>query len=203
MEYFPSGSMRNRLMGKDFAFIKEHGRSVFKQAATGLAYMHGNGWVHCDVKPDNMLVNAAGQLKWIDFAISRKMPKGLAKLFYRQAKAQGTPSYLSPEQIRKRPLDGRADIYGLASTMYELLTGRPPYRGNTIQDLLNKQLTEKPITPQAHNKDVTDEFAALLLKMLAKKKEERPGAMHDVLIALRKIKVLKSEPDLVDEGGMM
>jgi eukaryotic-like serine/threonine-protein kinase len=203
MEYFPSGSMRNRLMAKDFTFIKEHGRSIFKQAATGLAYMHGNGWVHCDVKPDNMLVNAAGQLKWIDFAITRKVPKGLAKLFYRQQKAQGTPSYLSPEQIRKQPLDGRADIYGLASTMYELLTGRPPHRGNTIQDLLNKQLTEKAITPQAHNKDVTDEFAALLMKMLAKKKEDRPSAMHDVLIALRKIKVLKSDPDLVEEGGMM
>src|SRR3954469_23034037 len=203
MEYFPSGSMRTRLMGKDFTFIKEHARTIFKQATTGLAYMHANGWVHCDVKPDNLLVNAAGQLKWIDFAISKRIPKGLSKLFYRQKKAQGTPSYMSPEQIRKQPVDVRADIYGLASTMYELLTGRPPHRGNNIQDLLNKQLTEKAVTPQAHNKDVTDEFAALLMKMLAKKKEERPTAMHDVLIALRKIKVLKSDPDLVDEGGMM
>jgi eukaryotic-like serine/threonine-protein kinase len=203
MEYFPSGSMRNRLMGKDVAFIKEHARTIFKQAATGLAYMHASGWVHCDVKPDNMLVNAAGQLKWIDFAISKKIPKGLSKLFYRQKKAQGTPSYMSPEQIRKQPVDGRADIYGLGATYFELMTGRPPFRGNTIPDLLNKQLTEKAVTPQAFNKDVTDEFAALVLKMLAKKREDRPATAHDVLIAMRKMKVFKTDPDPVDEGGMM
>jgi len=203
MEYFPSGSMRTRLMQKDFTFIKEHAMKVFKQATTALAYMHASGWVHCDVKPDNMLVNAAGQLKMIDFAISRRIPKGLAKLFHRQRKAQGTPSYMSPEQIRKQALDGRADIYGLAATFYELMTGRPPLRGNTIPDLLNKQLVEKPLTPQAHNKDVTDEFAALVLKMLAKKKEERPPTCHDVLIAMRKMKVFKSDPDPVEEAGMM
>jgi eukaryotic-like serine/threonine-protein kinase len=203
MEYFPSGSMRNRLMGKDLAFIKEHARAIFKQAATGLAYMHASGWVHCDVKPDNMLVNAAGQLKWIDFAISKRIPKGLSKLFYRQRKAQGTPSYMSPEQIRKQAVDGRADIYGLAATYYELMTGRPPFRGNTIPDLLNKQLTEKAVTPQAFNKDVTDEFGALVLKMLAKMKEDRPATCHDVLIAMRKMKVFKTDPDPVDEGGMM
>lgn len=204
MEFFPSGSMRNRIMGKDFAFIKEHAMKIFKQAATGLAYMHAHGWVHCDVKPDNLLVNAAGNLKWIDFAISRKIPKGLSKLFHRQPKAQGTPSYMAPEQIHRKPLDGRADIYGLGCTYYELAAGRPPFRGNSIPDLLNKQLVEKAGTPQAINKDITDEFAALLLKMLSKKKEERPQTCHDVLIAMRKMKVYKSDPDPVDEtGGMM
>lgn len=203
MEYFPSGSMRTRLMGKDFTFIKEHAMKICKQAATALAYMHASGWVHCDVKPDNMLVNAAGQLKMIDFAISRRIPKGLSKMLYRQGKAQGTPSYMAPEQIRRQPLDGRADIYGLGATYYELVTGRPPFRGNTIQDLLNKQLTEKALTPQAHNKDVTDEFSALVLKMLAKKKEDRPQTCHDVLIAMRKMKVFKSDPDPIEESGMM
>jgi serine/threonine protein kinase len=203
MEYFPSGSMRTRLMSKDITFIKENAMKVFKQAATGLAYMHASGWVHCDVKPDNMLVNASGQLKWIDFAISRRIPKGLAKLFYRQAKAQGTPSYMAPEQIRKQPLDARADVYGLGATYYELVTARPPFRGNTIPDLLNKQLVEKAASPQVHNKDVSDEFSALVLKMLSKKKDDRPETCHDVLIALRKLKIFKSDPDPVDEAGMM
>jgi eukaryotic-like serine/threonine-protein kinase len=203
MEYFPSGSMRTRLMGKDFAFIKEHALKVCKQATTGLAYMHASGWVHCDVKPDNMLVNAAGQLKWIDFAISRRIPKGLSKLLHRQRKAQGTPSYMSPEQINKKPLDGRADVYGLGATFYELTTGRPPFRGSSITELLNKVLSERVITPQAHNKDITDDFAALIVKMISKKKEDRPQTCHDVLIAMRKMKVFKSDPDPIDEGGMM
>jgi len=138
----------------------------------------------------------------IDFAISRKIPKGLSKLFYKQKKAQGTPSYMSPEQIRKEPLDGRADIYSLGAMFYEMLTGRPPFRGATMHDLLNKQLTEKAVTPQIHNKDVTDEFSALLLKMLAKKKEERPQTCHEILMAMRKLKVLKSDPDPIPEHGM-
>ena len=196
--------MRNRIMGKDFAFIKEHAMKIFKQSATGLAYMNAKGWVHCDVKPDNMLVNASGNLKWIDFAITRKIPKGFGKMFYRQQKAQGTPSYMAPEQINRKPPTPRADIYGLGCTYYELVTGRPPFRGNTIPDLLNKQIAEKPLTPQAHNKDVTDEMAALILRMLAKKPEDRPQTCHDVLIAMRKMKVFKSDPDPVDEtGGMM
>jgi serine/threonine-protein kinase len=128
----------------------------------------------------------------------------MSKLFYRQSKAQGTPSYMAPEQILRKPLDARADVYGLGATYYELVTGRPPFRGNTIPDLLNKQLTEKPLIPQTHNKDVTEEFGGLILRMLSKKKEERPQTCHDVLIAMRKMKVFKSDPDLVDEmGGMM
>jgi serine/threonine-protein kinase len=110
---------------------------------------------------------------------------------------------MSPEQIRKQPLDARADIYGLGATYYELMTGRPPLRGNTIPDLLNKQLIEKPFNPQAHNKDVTDDFAGLVLKMLSKKKEDRPASCHDVLIAMRKMKVFKTDPDPMEEGGMM
>lgn len=203
MEFFPSGSLRNRLMGKDTNFIKEHGARLCKQSALALAYMHGNGFVHCDVKPDNMLVNASGHLKMIDFAISKKILSGLSKLFYRPKKAQGTPSYMSPEQINKKPLDAQADIYSLGCTYYEMLTGRPPFRGASLNDLLNKQMSEKAVTPQSHNKDITDEFAALILKMIAKKKEDRIKTCHDVLIALRKMKVLKTDPDQVDEGGMM
>src|SRR5437763_6978401 len=99
MEFFPSGSLRLRLQAKDFAFIKEHARKILKQAATGLAYMNAMGYVHRDVKPDNILVNAIGETKIIDFAITRKMPTGMARWFYRRGKPQGTPSFMSPEQI--------------------------------------------------------------------------------------------------------
>src|SRR5262249_34684759 len=76
MEYFPSGSIRERLKKKDMAFIKQHSRGIFKGAATGLAYMNASGYVHRDVKPDNLLVNPLGATKIIDFAISKKYPTG-------------------------------------------------------------------------------------------------------------------------------
>jgi serine/threonine protein kinase len=204
MEFFPSGSLRTRLMSRDprdKEFIKVNAKKIFKQMATGLAYMNASGVVHCDVKPDNILVNALGQTKIIDFAISKRIQKGfLARLFRKRGKPQGTPSFMSPEQIRGEALDGRADIYSYAATLYELTTGRPPFRGASMNELLGKHLFEKPSTPQAYNPDLTDEFSSLVLKCLAKKRDDRPAQLHEVLIELRKVQVYKSLPDQDEEG---
>ena len=200
MEFFPAGSLRNRLLAKDQKFLKEHARKIFRQLATGLAYMHVSNVVHCDVKPDNLLVNALGDLRLIDFAISKRVVTGLSKLFYRKIKAQGTPSFMAPEQILGQMLDGRADIYSLGCTVYELTTGRPPFRGNTQQDLLQRHFTQKPDTPVSHNRELTDEFGMFVLKMLAKKKEDRFQTCHEVLIALKKIKIYKDEKDIDPEA---
>lgn len=188
MEFFPSGSLRLRLQAKDMTFVKEHARQIFKGAATGLAYMNASGFVHRDVKPDNILVNAVGDTKIIDFAITKKIPTGFAKWFYRKSKPQGTPSFMSPEQINDEILDGRADIYSYGCTLYELTTGRPPFRGTSMNDLLGRHFTEKPAPPSAYNPDLTPEFSAFVLKMLAKKKAERPTHFHEVLMELRKVK---------------
>ncbi len=200
MEFFPSGSLRLRLQGKDTKFIREHARKIFKEAATGLAYMNAMGYVHCDVKPDNILVNSIGDTKIIDFAITKRVKSGfLSRIMRRKTKPQGTPSFMSPEQIRDDLLDGRADIYSYACTLYELTTGKKPFTGSSQGDLLSRQMVEKPAPPSYHNKDLTDEFAALVIKMMAKKREDRPANFHEVLIALRKIKIYKDER-VIDEG---
>jgi serine/threonine protein kinase len=100
---------------------------------------------------------------------------------------------MSPEQIRGEALDGRADIYSFGATCYELVTGRTPFRGMSSHDLLTKHISEKPLSPRSHNPDVTEEFADLVLRMLAKKREERPRDFHEVLMALRGMKVYKDE----------
>jgi serine/threonine protein kinase len=194
MEFFPSGSLRTRLVQKEVSFVHEHLQNILKQAATGLAFMNASGWVHRDVKPDNVLVNAAGDVRLIDFAISYRIPSGFAKWFHGKKKAAGTRSYMSPEQIRGRPLDGRADIYSFGAMCYELATGRPPFRGQSEHDLMTKQITEKPLSPVHHNPNVADDFAALILQMLAKKKEDRPKDFHEVLMALRSVRTFKNMP---------
>ena len=195
MEFFPAGSLKFRLMRKETDFIREKGQDILRQAATALAFMNAKGWVHRDVKPDNLLVNALGSVRLIDFAIAQRIQKpGLFSwLLRRKGKTQGTRSYMSPEQIRGEALDGRADIYSFGATCFELVTGRPPFRGMSSQDLLNKHIAEKPVTPQVYTPDVTDEFADLVLRMLAKKKQDRPRDFHEVLMALRTLRVFKAE----------
>jgi serine/threonine protein kinase len=204
MEFFPSGSLRKKLQANDKDskdFIKKYAKKIFKEMATGLAYMNSGGYVHRDVKPDNVLVNAIGQTKIIDFAITMKKETGFfAKLFAKKKARQGTPSFMSPEQIRNEGLDGRADIYSFGATVYEILCGRPPFRGTTQQDLLMKHIKEKPYPLTSYNDDVTDEFSSFVVnRLLAKKKEDRPPNFHEVLIAMKKLRILKSVPDFVDE----
>jgi serine/threonine protein kinase len=196
MEYFPAGSLKIRLIRKQYDFIRERIHSILKQAAVGLAYMNASGWVHRDVKTDNILVNSAGELRIIDFALAVRIEKPgfLSKMFRRKPIIKGTRSYMSPEQIRGEPLDGRADIYSYAASAHELTTYRPPFRGMNASDLLQKQLTEKPTSPQVYNPDLTDEFSALMLKCLSKKREDRPESFHEVLKTLNTIKIYKTEP---------
>lgn len=195
MEFFPSGSLKLRIVRKQFDWIKERAHGIFKQAATGMAYMNASGWVHRDVKPDNILVNSAGEVRLIDFALATRIqkPSFFARLFRWKSRVQGTRTYMSPEQIRGEALDGRADIYSFGASAYEIITGRPPFRGASNQDLLVKHIVEKPMTPQVHNPDVTDEFAALILRMLAKKRDDRPRDFHEVLMKMRGIKIFKSD----------
>jgi serine/threonine protein kinase len=193
MEFFPAGNLKLRIMHKKWDFIKEKSHDIFKQAATALAYMNSSGWVHRDVKPDNIMVNSAGEVRLIDFALAQRVSSG-GMFSKRKGRTAGTRSYMSPEQIRGAGLDGRADIYSFGATMYEVVTGRPPFRASTPVELLNKHFTEKPQSPRALNPDVTEECAALILRMLAKKKEDRPKDFHEVLMALRSIRVFVGEP---------
>jgi eukaryotic-like serine/threonine-protein kinase len=199
MEFFPSGSLRLRLQAKDFAFIKENSRKIFKGAATGLAYMNAMGYVHRDVKPDNILVNAIGETKIIDFAITKKVPTGMARWFYRKQKPQGTPSFMAPEQIEGLIPDTRSDIYSYGCTLYELTTGRPPFRGNSMNDLLSRHFREQPAPPLSYNADLTEEFSAFVLKLIAKKVTDRAENFHEVLISLKKVKQIYKSMRETDE----
>jgi serine/threonine protein kinase len=174
---------------------------VIEQSAEALFYLHSEGWLHRDVKPDNFLVSDEGVVKLIDFAISQKQKKGLSAVFSFGNKVQGTRSYMSPEQIRNQTLDQRADIYSYGCVLFELLTGKAPFTGSTADELLNKHLTA-PIPPvQVANDNVTPEFNNVLRKMLAKKREERPSSMWEFLKEFRQTRVFKVVPK-PPKGGL-
>ena len=174
-----------------FPIVKE----VVDQAAEALYYLHERGWVHRDVKPDNFLVSEAGQVKLIDFAIAVKPQTGFSKLFSGWGgKVQGTRSYMSPEQIRNQALDARADVYSFGCVLYELVTGRAPFTGDSPNDLLNRHITAPPPSAQMLSPNVATPFAELIRRMMSKRKEDRPQNMWEFLKIFRGIQVFKVLP---------
>lgn len=166
---------------------------IIEQSAEGLRHMHGHGWIHRDVKPDNFLVADDGETKLIDFAIAQKPLTGFSKLFARWQVVQGTRSYMSPEQIKNEAIDFRADIYSYGCMLYELLTGKTPYTGATADDLLSKHLTSPVPSPLVYNAHVTPEFNALVMRLMAKKRDERPRSMEEFLKLFRAGRVFKAK----------
>jgi serine/threonine protein kinase len=172
---------------------------VITECVEGLFHMHSQGYVHCDIKPDNFLVSREGEVKLIDFTISQKIRKGISKLWGGKARhIQGTRSYMSPEQIRGQRLDPRSDIYSFGCVMFEMVTGKLPYTGESPNDLLNKHISAPIPSPLVANDNITPEFAAIIRTMMAKKPSDRPESMWEMLKVMRVTKIFKKAPRIPD-----
>ncbi|MBN2292694.1 MAG: serine/threonine protein kinase [Pirellulales bacterium] len=193
MEWFPAPNMKH-LIRHEFEETQHQVPNLIEQMAEALAYLNEHGWVHRDVKPDNYLVSEAGDVKLIDFALAQKTKGGLAKLLNPKMKIQGTRSYMSPEQIRGGGLDSRSDLYSLGCTIFELLSGKPPFTGSSANELLMKHIKSSPPTLESANKNVTPEFGALIRQTMSKKPNNRPKSVTDFLTQFRMLRVFKRAP---------
>lgn len=193
LELFSELNMKQALRrGPDsLAFMLDQ---IVEQSAEGLYYMHTKNWIHLDIKPDNFLVSRDGTVKLIDFTIAQKKKTGLSKLFHREKVAKGTRSYMAPEQIRRKVCDERTDVYAFGCVLFELCTGRPPYTGDSPNDLLNKHISASIPSPIPFNSNVTREFANLVKSMMAKKAENRPQSMWEFLKTFRSIEIFNKRP---------
>jgi serine/threonine protein kinase len=165
---------------------------VIRAAAEGLAHLHDVGWIHCDIKPDNYLVDEQANVKLIDFSIAVKdKKKGFLGLGSNKTKTiQGTRSYISPEQIRRQHLDPRADIYGFGCMLFEMMSGKTPYSASSPEQLLSKHLSA-PIPNLLAVSGASKEFAQLVRTMLAKDPDKRIQSMRDFLGELDKIQIYR------------
>jgi len=192
LEYFRGKNIK-QLMRLEPELLQANMTSTIDQCAEGLHYLHKQGWVHRDVKPDNFLLDEEGTVKLIDFALARKPVSGFSKLFGGRAPIQGTRSYMAPEQIRGKAVDPRSDVYSLGCMVFELLAKKLPFTAANENELLNKHL-RAPI-PQilTFNTDVTQEMNDLIVSTMAKDVENRPRHMLKFLQDFRRIRVFRSK----------
>lgn len=181
----------------DYPEVKRQLHRIITQSAQALAYMHDQGWIHRDVKPENIMVNKTGEVRVIDYTLTQHPVTGLSALFKKKMKTrQGTASYMAPEQIQLATPAIPADVYSFGITCYELACGRPPFRANSISELLGKHMKEQATPLSMHNKDVTPEFNDLVMQMIKKNPADRPADLHEFLTRFSRIRVFKDDPPL-------
>ena len=137
-----------------------------------LACSHASGVIHRDIKPANVMLTSEGRVKVTDFGIARIVPQGTATATQPGA-VMGTPFYMSPEQLRGESTDARSDIYSVGCLLFQLLTGRPPFVGDSALSIACQQVTEAPTPPSRHNPNLPIAIDAVVAKALAKAPQER------------------------------
>jgi len=158
--------------------------SVGKQVCEGLSEAHRLGVVHRDLKPSNIMIDQDGSARIMDFGIARSTTgKGLTD----KGVMIGTPEYMSPEQVEGKEIDQRTDIYSLGIILYEMLTGRVPFEGDTALTVAVKHKTEEPKDPREFNSQIPDDLNGLILKCLEKDKDKRYQNAQDLRSELENI----------------
>ena len=156
--------------------------SVAAQVAEGLAYAHERGVVHRDIKPANIMVPRSGPVKITDFGIARMRA---SEVFTQTGMMLGSPRYMSPEQVLGKRADHRSDLFSFGIIVYEMLTGKPPFGGESVNALMYQIVNLTPPAPSATNLAVPEMLDFVVAKMLAKPLQERYQSAADVARDLR------------------
>lgn len=181
MPFVETGTLASLLEGDPLPL--EQIRKVLTQVGDALAYAHARGLVHRDVKPTNILIDEIGNCLLTDFGIAKMVER--TTQFTQTGAILGTPAYMSPEQIKGEKLDGRSDIYSLGIILYEMATGRPPFKAETPPAIFVKHLHDPLPPPRSLNPHLPESVERLILKSLAKEAEGRFDNAGEFVQAVR------------------
>lgn len=170
MEFVPGSDLKTLLRSRSH-FEPLEALELITQACAGIGYAHRAGLVHCDIKPQNMLVTPDNRLKVLDFGIARLMatisPDEQSDIVW------GSPQYFSPEQAAGMAPSPASDVYSLGVVLYEMLTGRLPFTASTAEELARQHRESLPPSPRRYNPSVSIPLEQILLKVMAKEPSAR------------------------------
>ena len=167
MEFFPE-SLKQRIHARR-RLDPDEALTIANQVAAALFYAHRRGFIHRDVKPDNIMFRRDGTPVILDFGIARVLES--TTQLTRSGMSMGTPRYMSPEQLNAKRVDGCSDIYSLGVVLFEMLSGTPPFKGSQTMTVIMKHVTE----PVPRLPEELAAFQPLIDRMMAKERAKRPG----------------------------
>ncbi|MCA9073413.1 MAG: serine/threonine protein kinase [Planctomycetaceae bacterium] len=196
MEYFRGLNLKS-LIRADLHSVHLRANKLMECCTQAFAYMHEKGWIHKDIKPDNILLTKGGEVRVIDFSLASKPSSSVGHMMTRKKSIaiQGTRTYIAPELIKRERLTPAADIYSLGVLFYEALAGRPPFMGGTPNELLMMHVRDQPDLPSSYHPNVHPEADALVMKMLKKKPSDRHESMQEVFTEVRSLKLFRQDPE--------
>ncbi|HEC23742.1 MAG TPA: serine/threonine protein kinase [Chloroflexi bacterium] len=181
MRYLPTGSLAERIPPEGMPL--EDAERIFSQIASALDYAHSRGIIHRDLKPGNILIDQQGNAFLTDFGIAKSLEHTLN--LTKTDSVVGTPAYMSPEQALGEPLDARSDIYALGVVLFEMLTGKTPFRGDNPMTVMLKHINEPPPRPARLKAGIHQAVENVVLKSLAKRPDDRYQRAGDMAAALK------------------
>ena len=171
MEYVAGRTLRD-ILREGRKILPERALEITSGVLSALDYSHRAGIIHRDIKPGNVMLTPSGDVKVMDFGIARAISDASSTMT-QTAAVVGTAQYLSPEQARGETVDSRSDVYSAGCLLYELLTGRPPFVGDSPVAVAYQHVREPAVPPSDHDTELPPEIDAIVMKALAKRVEDR------------------------------
>ena len=185
MEYVEGHTVKDLISDGTAVPINE-AVEIVSGVLSALDYSHANHLVHRDIKPGNIMLTSDGKIKVMDFGIARALTDSQATMTQTNA-VVGTAQYLSPEQARGETVDARSDLYSTGVVLFELLTGRPPFKGDSAVAVAYQHVEQIPPTPSSILSDIPDSLDRVVLKALAKNREDRYPTAAAMLSDLQRV----------------